>query len=62
MQAHDSTSGNVGAASEGNLDFCTKVESTLQKKGKTPLNDAELLLLACDALSRTFTYDEKDYR
>jgi hypothetical protein len=62
MQTPNPSAGIHPAAEDRHPDFCAKVKSAQQKKGASLLSDEELLLLACDALSRTFTYDEKDYR
>ena len=42
--------------------FSEAVEATKQRIGRTRLSDEEILLLCAGELSRTFTYDEKDYR
>jgi hypothetical protein len=37
------------------------MREALQKLGKIPLNDHELLLLACRELAGTYTRDETNY-
>jgi hypothetical protein len=36
-----------------------KVKSTI---GKSPLSDDELIFLACEEISRTYTHEEKKYQ
>jgi hypothetical protein len=38
------------------------IEAVKQRVGRTRLSKEDILLLCAGELSRTFTYDEKDYR
>jgi hypothetical protein len=42
-------------------DFERTIEGIEKKTGKTLLSEADLLMLACHELAKTFTRDEKDY-
>jgi hypothetical protein len=42
--------------------FLESVDVVTRKMGKKPLDDDDLILLACEEISRTVTHEEKNYR
>jgi hypothetical protein len=42
--------------------FLKSVDAITRKMGKKPLDDDDLILLACEEISRTFTHEEKKYQ
>jgi hypothetical protein len=42
--------------------FLKSVDSVTRKMGKKPLDDDDLMLLACEEISRTVTHEEKNYQ
>jgi hypothetical protein len=47
---------------ENNSDSLLKaVEEIRKKEGRIRLSDMDLIVLAADEISRTFTYEEKNY-
>jgi hypothetical protein len=43
-------------------EFLKAVDTVTRKMGKKPLDDDDLVLLACEEISRTVTHEEKDYQ
>ncbi|MBN2038245.1 MAG: hypothetical protein JW768_16000 [Chitinispirillaceae bacterium] len=41
--------------------FLKSVDSVRRTMGKRPLEDDDLFLLACESISRTYTYEERNY-
>ena len=44
-----------------NPDFLRTVDKVKQAIGRRPLSDDELVALACEEISRTYTHEEKRY-
>ena len=42
--------------------FLKSVDMVTRKMGKRQLDDDDLVLLACEEISRTVTHEEKNYR
>jgi hypothetical protein len=42
--------------------FLESVDVVTRKMGKKPLEDDDLVLLACEEISRTVTHEEKNYQ
>ena len=45
-----------------NPDFLTSVERVKEKIGRRQLEDDEMIVLAVEEISRTFTHEERGYR
>jgi hypothetical protein len=42
--------------------FVREVAAIKETLGRRPLTEDELIVLACEEISRTYTHDEKSYR
>ncbi|MCU0610091.1 MAG: hypothetical protein MUF22_10040 [Chitinispirillaceae bacterium] len=52
---------NLNPSDPPDFAFIRLVNETRQKIGRQQLDDNDLVILACEEISRTFTHEEKNY-